>query len=148
MAAAATHSAVLRRIFAALQTVAHAHACCDDDRAAHQLAGTGPKLAGVESPRTWETFGTSRRSWRATCFSNGSPNVCDARPSTDQVLEQCSGPTLEGRCPVSDKPPYVCAGLHLIGVGGPSGHEISLTVTKMEPGRCLLTFAKDRQDGP
>jgi hypothetical protein len=29
--AAATHSAVLQRIFDQLQTVAHAHACCDDD---------------------------------------------------------------------------------------------------------------------
>jgi hypothetical protein len=69
-------------------------------------------------------------------------------PSTDQVLEQCSGPTSDGRFPVSDKPPYVCAGLHLIGVGGPSGHEISLTVTTMEPGRCPLTVAKDRLDVP
>jgi hypothetical protein len=31
LAAAATHSAVLLRIFDQLQTVAHAHACCDDD---------------------------------------------------------------------------------------------------------------------
>ncbi len=64
-------------------------------------------------------------------------------PSTDQVLEQCSGPTSDGRCPVSDKPPYICAGLHLIGVGGLSDHEISLTVTKMAPGRCPLTLAQD-----
>ena len=31
LAAAATHAAVLRRIFEELQTVSHAHACCDDD---------------------------------------------------------------------------------------------------------------------
>jgi hypothetical protein len=31
LAAAATHAAVLQRIFDQLQTVAHAHACCDDD---------------------------------------------------------------------------------------------------------------------
>ncbi|MFI5286591.1 MAG: hypothetical protein ACHQ4F_09755 [Candidatus Dormibacteria bacterium] len=31
LAAAATHSAVVERIFDQLQTVAHAHACCDDD---------------------------------------------------------------------------------------------------------------------
>jgi hypothetical protein len=31
LAAAATHVAVLRRIFEGLQTVSHAHACCDDD---------------------------------------------------------------------------------------------------------------------
>ena len=31
LAAAATHSAILRRIFEQLQTVSHAHACCDDD---------------------------------------------------------------------------------------------------------------------
>ncbi|MFI5287214.1 MAG: hypothetical protein ACHQ4F_12945 [Candidatus Dormibacteria bacterium] len=69
-------------------------------------------------------------------------------PSTDQVLEQCSGPTSDGRCPVSDKPPYICAGLHLIGVGGLPGHDISLIVTKMEPGRCPLTLAEGRQDAP
>ena len=69
-------------------------------------------------------------------------------PSTDQVLEQCSGPTADGRCPVSDKPPYICAGLHLVGVGGPSGHEISLIVTNMEPGRYPLALANDRKDAP
>jgi hypothetical protein len=31
LAAAATHQAVLMQIFDQLQTVAHAHACCDDD---------------------------------------------------------------------------------------------------------------------
>ncbi|HVC42149.1 MAG TPA: hypothetical protein VND54_09250 [Candidatus Saccharimonadales bacterium] len=31
LAAAATHSAVIRRIFDELQTVSHAHACGDDD---------------------------------------------------------------------------------------------------------------------
>jgi len=31
LAAAAAHSAVVERIFDQLQTVSHAHACCDDD---------------------------------------------------------------------------------------------------------------------
>lgn len=31
LAAAATHSAVVRRIFDELQIVSHAHVCCDDD---------------------------------------------------------------------------------------------------------------------
>lgn len=31
LAAAATHSAVVRRIFEELETVSHAHACGDDD---------------------------------------------------------------------------------------------------------------------
>jgi hypothetical protein len=66
-------------------------------------------------------------------------------PSTDQVLEECSGPTSEGRCPVSDEPPYMCAGLHVIGVGDPPGPEVSFTVTNMEPGRCPLTAAQEPQ---
>lgn len=69
-------------------------------------------------------------------------------PSTDQLLEQCGGPTSDGRCPVSDKPPYICAGLHLIGVGGLSGNEISLIVTKMEPGRCPLMLANGHHHAP
>lgn len=67
-------------------------------------------------------------------------------PSTDQVLEECSGPTSDGRCPVNDAPPYLCAGLHVIGVGGPPGPEVSLTVTNMEPGRCPLTLANEPQN--
>jgi hypothetical protein len=34
-------------------------------------------------------------------------------PATDDVLSVCSGPAADGRCPVADAPPYVCAGLHL-----------------------------------
>ena len=59
-------------------------------------------------------------------------------PATDQVLDECSGPTPDGRCPVADSPPYICAGLHLVGVGGTPGQDVSLTVVKMEPGRCPL----------
>lgn len=59
-------------------------------------------------------------------------------PATDQVLDECVGPTVDGRCPVADTPPYICAGLHLVGVGGETAHALSLTVTKMEPGRCPL----------
>src|ERR1700721_2996123 len=38
-------------------------------------------------------------------------------PTTDQILAECNGPTATGRCPAGDSPPYVCAGLHLVGVG-------------------------------
>jgi hypothetical protein len=58
-------------------------------------------------------------------------------PTTDQVLAECDGPDAGGRCPLADHPPYVCAGLHLVGDGGDSGH-VSLTVTKMEAGRCPI----------
>ena len=53
---------------------------------------------------------------------------------------------IDGRCPVNDEPPYICAGLHVIGVGGPPGPEVSLTVTNMEPGRCPLTLANEPQN--
>jgi hypothetical protein len=60
-------------------------------------------------------------------------------PTTDQVLAECDGPDAIGRCPTADRPPYVCAGLHLIGTGDGSAHE-SLMVTKMEPGRCPIAL--------
>ena len=59
-------------------------------------------------------------------------------PVTDEVLAECGGPTDDGRCPVSDIPPYLCAGLHLVGPGGTEGHDVSFTVTSMQPGRCPL----------
>ena len=62
-------------------------------------------------------------------------------PATDEVLAECSGPTLDGACPVSDTPPYLCAGLHLVGTPGSDGPGVSLTVTRMEPGRCPLAAA-------
>ncbi|MGA8522371.1 MAG: hypothetical protein WB807_04895 [Candidatus Dormiibacterota bacterium] len=46
---------------------------------------------------------------------------------------------------MSDAPPYICAGLHVIGVGDPPGPEVSFTVTNMEPGRCPLTLAQGPQ---
>jgi hypothetical protein len=58
-------------------------------------------------------------------------------PTTDQVLAECNGPDASGRCPTADDPPYICAGLHVIGSGDDSGHG-SFTVTKMEPGRCPI----------
>jgi hypothetical protein len=58
-------------------------------------------------------------------------------PATDQVLAECDGPTVDGRCPVAYSPPYICAGLHLVGAEE-AGDEVSLTVTRMEPGRCPL----------
>ncbi len=59
-------------------------------------------------------------------------------PSTDQILAECKGPTADGRCPAADKPPYICAGLHLVSKGEGSEDDISLTVRTMEPGRCPL----------
>ena len=69
-------------------------------------------------------------------------------PVTDEVLAQCSGATADGRCPVSDSPPYLCAGLHLVGPMGSDGHEVSLTVTSMEPGRCPLAAVNDQAQSP
>ncbi len=63
-------------------------------------------------------------------------------PATDEVLAECSGPDAEGRCPVNDRPPYLCAGLHLVGTLG-AGSDVSVTVTTMEPGRCPLAGAAD-----
>ncbi len=68
-------------------------------------------------------------------------------PATDDVLAECSGPDAEGRCPVNDRPPYLCAGLHLVGRLGGSGSEVSLTVTAMEPGRCPLAAAVVTEQG-
>jgi hypothetical protein len=63
-------------------------------------------------------------------------------PATDEVLAECSGPSTDGRCPVSDTPPYLCAGLRLVGTTGADEHSVSLTVTSMEPGRCPLASAQ------
>ena len=68
-------------------------------------------------------------------------------PATDEVLAECSGPTLDGACPVSDTPPYLCAGLHLVGTPGSDGHGVSLTVTSMEPGRCPLAAVGAQRNG-
>ena len=59
-------------------------------------------------------------------------------PTTDQVLAECKGPDTEGRCPVSYAPPYICAGLLLVSKGDAPGQDVSVAVTKMEPGRCPL----------
>lgn len=64
-------------------------------------------------------------------------------PTTDQILSECSGPTATGRCPAVDSPPYVCAGLHLVGVGERPDQNVSFTVTKMEPGRCPIAVPND-----
>ena len=60
-------------------------------------------------------------------------------PATDDVLAECSGPTADGRCPVSDAPPYTCTGLHLVGTPGTGGRGVSLTVTA-----CSLDGARSR----
>jgi len=62
-------------------------------------------------------------------------------PATDEVLAQCNGPAADGRCPVSDDPPYLCAGLRLVGTAGNDRYGVSLTVSTMEPGRCPLVAA-------
>jgi hypothetical protein len=70
-------------------------------------------------------------------------------PTTDQVLAECEGPDASGRCPMADRPPYLCAGLHLIGTGDGSGHG-SFMVMKMEPGRCPIAVVnkpREPQDG-
>jgi hypothetical protein len=61
-------------------------------------------------------------------------------PVTDEVLAECAGPDADGRCPVSERPPYVCAGLRLVTrEEGPEGGATFL-VTDMQPGRCPLAF--------
>jgi hypothetical protein len=63
-------------------------------------------------------------------------------PTTDQVLAECQGPDASGRCPMADRPPYICAGLHVIGSRADSGHG-SFIVTKMEPGRCPIAVVNE-----
>lgn len=65
-------------------------------------------------------------------------------PATGQLLNECNGPTADGRCPVADRPPYICAGLRLIGVGGALSQEVWLTVVRMESGRCPLVSGKSQ----
>ena len=61
-------------------------------------------------------------------------------PATDEVLAECAGPTADGRCPVSDRPPYVCAGLRLVTREDGPEDGATFTVTDMQPGRCPLAF--------
>jgi hypothetical protein len=63
-------------------------------------------------------------------------------PTTDQVLAECDGPDASGRCPMVDRPPYICAGLRLVGTGDDSEH-LSFTVSKMQPGRCPIVVANE-----
>lgn len=62
-------------------------------------------------------------------------------PVTDEVLAECAGPDADGRCPVSDRPPYVCAGLRLVAREEGAGNGATFTVTEMQPGRCPVAFA-------
>jgi hypothetical protein len=57
-------------------------------------------------------------------------------PATDQVLWVCSGATAEGRCPVAEKPPYVCEGLRLVAAGGTRHDGQSKVVEHAVAGRC------------
>jgi hypothetical protein len=61
-------------------------------------------------------------------------------PVTDEVLAECGGPEADGRCPVTDRPPYVCAGLRLVAREEGAGNGATFKVTKMQPGRCPLAF--------
>jgi hypothetical protein len=70
-------------------------------------------------------------------------------PTTDQVLAECDGPDANRPVPDGRPPPYLCAGLHLIGTGDGSGHG-SFMVTKTEPGRCPIAVVnkpREPQDG-
>ncbi len=69
-------------------------------------------------------------------------------PATDEVLAECSGPTIDGRCPATDAPPYTCAGLHLVGTTGTDDEDVSLTVMSMTPGRCPLAVAGGETSDP
>lgn len=59
-------------------------------------------------------------------------------PGTDQVLWACSGPTVEGRCPVAEQPPYVCQGLRLVPAQVADQDGQSFIVERTVPGRCPL----------
>lgn len=67
-------------------------------------------------------------------------------PATDQLLDECSGPTADGRSPVADSPPYICAGLHLVIVGGALGQDVSFTAFNMEPGHRHSSLAREASD--
>lgn len=64
-------------------------------------------------------------------------------PATDEVLSLCAGADEGGKCPVADTPPYLCQGLHLVGVDGTQERRINLTVEQMFPGRCPLAAVDD-----
>jgi hypothetical protein len=60
-------------------------------------------------------------------------------PATDAILSLCSGPADDGKCPLTDTPPYLCQGLHLVHAHGSLQQHNSFTVGEMVPGRCPLT---------
>ncbi len=61
-------------------------------------------------------------------------------PATDEVLAECAGPDADGRCPLSDRPPYVCAGLRLVTREPGAEDGATFLVTDMRPGRCPVAF--------
>ena len=67
-------------------------------------------------------------------------------PVTDEVLAECAGPDADGRCPVSDRPPYVCAGLRLVTREEGPEDGATFLVTDMQPGRCPLAFKVDASE--
>jgi hypothetical protein len=64
-------------------------------------------------------------------------------PATDDILSVCAGPSEDDKCPVADAPPYICQGLHLVGVRGAQAERVSFTVKEMIPGRCPLSVIDD-----
>lgn len=64
------------------------------------------------------------------------PRFVAVDPVTDQVLWVCSGPTVEGKCPIADEPPYACQGLRLVAAAGTDRNGESLLVETQRPGHC------------
>lgn len=64
------------------------------------------------------------------------PRFVMVDPATDQVLWVCSGPTIEGQCPIAEKPPYVCQGLRLVAASGTAHDGWSVVVEKTAPTHC------------
>ena len=67
-------------------------------------------------------------------------------PATDEVLAECAGPDADGRCPVSDRPPYVCEGLRLVTRADGPENGATFIVTEMRPGRCPVAFRVDASE--
>jgi hypothetical protein len=64
------------------------------------------------------------------------PTFVAVDPVTDQVLWVCSGPDPHGRCPVAEKPPYVCHGLKLVAAHGTKRDGYSFVVQRTIKGHC------------
>ena len=65
-------------------------------------------------------------------------------PVTDEVLWVCSGADAAGRCPLAEKPPYVCQGLRVVATHGTQHDGTSFIVGEMAPGRCPAAWIDKR----